>query len=117
MPTHIPCPQSHTRACASPSPSPQVHTLEPKTKSTHEQILKPSSHPISSHQTRRHGSDLFIIDQHASDEKNRYETLMESTTIHEQKLIWFVRARLGMKASVRGLLVTDKCYDGAAAPG
>jgi DNA mismatch repair protein PMS2 len=33
------------------------------------------------------GSDLFILDQHACDEKYNFETLQATTTIHEQKLI------------------------------
>ncbi|KAF0689025.1 Aste57867_19480 [Aphanomyces stellatus] len=32
-------------------------------------------------------SDLFIIDQHASDEKFRYETLQRTTVIHQQPLV------------------------------
>ncbi|CAK4651596.1 unnamed protein product [Aphanomyces euteiches] len=32
-------------------------------------------------------SDLFIIDQHASDEKFRYETLQKTTIIHQQPLV------------------------------
>eukprot|EP00750_Incisomonas_marina_P030387 INCI7483.3.p1 GENE.INCI7483.3~~INCI7483.3.p1 ORF type:complete len:410 (-),score=97.98 INCI7483.3:267-1340(-) len=35
----------------------------------------------------RLGNDLFIIDQHASDEKRRFEMLQKSTKIHEQPLI------------------------------
>jgi DNA mismatch repair protein PMS2 len=35
----------------------------------------------------RLGADLFILDQHACDEKVRFETLQETTTIHEQPLI------------------------------
>ncbi len=31
--------------------------------------------------------DLFILDQHACDEKFRFETLQRTTTIHEQRLI------------------------------
>lgn len=31
--------------------------------------------------------DLYIIDQHASDEKYRYEILQRSTTIHQQPLV------------------------------
>eukprot|EP00741_Cyanophora_paradoxa_P000117 tig00000057_g112.t1 len=33
------------------------------------------------------GSDLFIIDQHASDEKYRFETLRRTTSLHVQPLI------------------------------
>ena len=33
------------------------------------------------------GTDLFILDQHACDEKVQYETLQRTTTIHEQRLI------------------------------
>ena len=32
-------------------------------------------------------TDLFIIDQHASDEKYNFETLQQHTTIHTQRLI------------------------------
>eukprot|EP00002_Diphylleia_rotans_P004460 TRINITY_DN1329_c0_g1_i15.p1 TRINITY_DN1329_c0_g1~~TRINITY_DN1329_c0_g1_i15.p1 ORF type:complete len:719 (-),score=147.45 TRINITY_DN1329_c0_g1_i15:876-3032(-) len=35
----------------------------------------------------RRGGDIFIIDQHASDEKFNFETLQKSTEIHTQKLI------------------------------
>jgi len=35
----------------------------------------------------RHGSDLFVIDQHASDEKFNYETLQHSTELRTQQLI------------------------------
>jgi len=33
------------------------------------------------------GGDLFLIDQHASDEKYNFETLQLHTEIHTQKLI------------------------------
>jgi DNA mismatch repair ATPase MutL len=33
------------------------------------------------------GPDLFILDQHACDEKHQYETLRATTTIHEQRLL------------------------------
>ncbi len=33
------------------------------------------------------GTDLFILDQHACDEKVQFEGLQKSTTIHEQKLL------------------------------
>ena len=35
----------------------------------------------------RSGADLFIVDQHAADEKHRFETLQASTEIHTQRLI------------------------------
>ena len=35
----------------------------------------------------RLGDDLFIIDQHASDEKYRYEVLERDTKIHKQNLV------------------------------
>lgn len=38
----------------------------------------------------RLGDDLFMIDQHATDEKYMFETLQKSTTIHSQPLIWWV---------------------------
>ena len=37
--------------------------------------------------TRLH-NDLFIIDQHASDEKNTYETLRKTTILHQQPLVF-----------------------------
>lgn len=38
----------------------------------------------------RLGSDLFIIDQHASDEKYNFETLQRSTSLQSQRLIQYV---------------------------
>jgi DNA mismatch repair protein PMS2 len=38
----------------------------------------------------RLGSDLFILDQHACDEKYTFETLQRTTKIHEQPLIQYV---------------------------
>lgn len=35
----------------------------------------------------RLGNDLFIVDQHASDEKYNFEMLREETVIRSQKLI------------------------------
>jgi len=35
----------------------------------------------------RSGDDLFIVDQHAADEKHRFETLQRATTVHTQRLI------------------------------
>lgn len=35
----------------------------------------------------RTGHDLFIVDQHAADEKFNFETLQQSTQIHTQRLI------------------------------
>lgn len=35
----------------------------------------------------RLGNDLFIIDQHATDEKFNFETLMKTTVIQSQRLI------------------------------
>ena len=32
--------------------------------------------------------DLFIVDQHATDEKFNFETLRRDTVIQSQKLIW-----------------------------
>lgn len=34
--------------------------------------------------------DLFIVDQHAADEKFHFETLQRSTQIQSQKLAWSV---------------------------
>lgn len=39
-------------------------------------------------------SDLFIIDQHAADEKYNFETLQQATRLKPQKLVWWVRKRL-----------------------
>ena len=36
----------------------------------------------------RFKDDLYIIDQHASDEKFRYETLQRTTTINSQKMLF-----------------------------
>ena len=33
------------------------------------------------------GSDLFIVDQHATDEKYNFETLQKTTTITSQNLV------------------------------
>lgn len=33
------------------------------------------------------GSDLFILDQHACDEKYNFEVLQQTTTIHQQPLV------------------------------
>lgn len=38
----------------------------------------------------RLGNDIFIIDQHASDEKHNYETLQRTTVINTQPLIVYV---------------------------
>jgi len=38
------------------------------------------------------GADLYIVDQHASDEKARYENLRRMTVLHEQPLV--IPARL-----------------------
>lgn len=35
-------------------------------------------------------SDLFIVDQHASDEKFNFETLQKNTVIQIQKLVTYV---------------------------
>ena len=35
----------------------------------------------------KHGPDLFIIDQHASDEKYNFEDLQSSTVLQGQRLI------------------------------
>jgi DNA mismatch repair protein PMS2 len=36
------------------------------------------------------GDDLFIIDQHATDEKYNFETLQRTTRVQSQKLIVYV---------------------------
>lgn len=38
----------------------------------------------------RLGNDLFIIDQHASDEKYNFETLQRTTSLKSQKLVMLV---------------------------
>ena len=43
----------------------------------------------------RFDDDLFIVDQHAADEKYNFETLQRNTTIHEQKLIQPLPIELG----------------------
>jgi hypothetical protein len=48
-------------------------------------------------------SDLFILDQHACDEKVQFETLQRTTTIHNQRLIMCVRR---LCVPVAGLLCT-----------
>lgn len=32
--------------------------------------------------------DLFIVDQHAADEKYNFETLQRTTRLQPQKLVW-----------------------------
>jgi hypothetical protein len=41
------------------------------------------------------GGDLFILDQHACDEKVQFEYLQKSTTIHEQRLLVCVARAAG----------------------
>lgn len=36
-------------------------------------------------------NDLFIVDQHASDEKYNFETLQQTTTLNSQKLVMSVK--------------------------
>ena len=38
----------------------------------------------------RSGDDIFIVDQHASDEKFNFENLQRTTTINTQQLIWYL---------------------------
>lgn len=38
----------------------------------------------------RLGRDLYILDQHACDEKRRFEELRASTVINKQPLLWCV---------------------------
>ena len=40
------------------------------------------------------GSDLFIVDQHASDEKYNFETLKQTTVIKSQTMIQYVFVEL-----------------------
>ena len=42
------------------------------------------------------GADLFIIDQHATDEKYNFEMLQRDTVIQSQKLIWSVLILLAL---------------------
>ena len=34
--------------------------------------------------------DLFIVDQHAADEKHNFETLQRTTRLKPQNLVWYV---------------------------
>ena len=36
----------------------------------------------------KYGPDLFIVDQHASDEKYNFEDLEKNTVLQSQRLIW-----------------------------
>lgn len=38
----------------------------------------------------KHGPDIFIVDQHATDEKYNFEDLEKNTVLQTQKLIWYV---------------------------
>jgi len=40
------------------------------------------------------GADLYIVDQHASDEKARFESLRENTVLHQQPLVVPMRMEL-----------------------
>lgn len=47
-----------------------------------------SSPPVTAHQANQEGDDeLFIIDQHASDEKFNFERLQASTVVQSQRLV------------------------------
>lgn len=39
----------------------------------------------------RLSSDLFIVDQHAADEKYNFEMLQRTTRLQPQKLVWYSR--------------------------
>lgn len=56
------------------------------------------------------GSDLFILDQHACDEKYNFEVLQETTTIHQQPLVRyaFQMVSLGMSSIRRWLHIADE---------
>ena len=43
------------------------------------------------------GQDLFIVDQHATDEKYNFECLQKDTVIQSQKLIWYRPCLLEIK--------------------
>ena len=53
----------------------------------------------------RLGQDLFIIDQHASDEKHTFETLQQTTAIHRQPLVHPQRLEL---TAVEEMTVLDR---------
>eukprot|EP01052_Picozoa_sp_SAG31_P018408 SAG31_NODE_1302_length_8900_cov_4.460857_6_plen_544_part_00 len=61
----------------------------------------------------RLGSDLFIIDQHAADEKFNFETMQKSTVIHRQKLFNAIE----MEINVAGELVVLENLEILAANG
>ncbi|CAN0504347.1 unnamed protein product [Phaeothamnion confervicola] len=41
------------------------------------------------------GSDLFIMDQHACDEKHNFEALQRTTIMHQQPLVRRAMGKLG----------------------
>lgn len=45
------------------------------------------------------GSDLFIMDQHACDEKYNFEVLQETTTIHQQPLVRYICSSNGVSVT------------------
>ncbi len=55
----------------------------------------------------RLNSDLFIVDQHAADEKYNFETLQQTTRLQPQKLVWsvlYIISTCGMNYSLLNLL-------------
>ena len=50
----------------------------------------------------RLSQDLFIVDQHAADEKYNFETLQRTTRLKPQKLVWYV-----IKFSISLIITND----------
>ncbi|KAK4230072.1 mismatch repair endonuclease PMS2 [Podospora fimiseda] len=51
------------------------------------QSSTPSSTPLSTQQQQKEDDELFIIDQHASDEKYNFERLQSASTVDSQRLV------------------------------
>ena len=49
-------------------------------------------------------SDLFIVDQHAADEKYNFEMLQRTTRLQPQKLVWYLY-KIGPLKSKLNLLI------------
>lgn len=60
-----------------------VLAVRPSSTST---TTAPTSHPVTIHQ-KPQDDELFIIDQHASDEKFNFERLQATTTVQSQRLV------------------------------
>jgi len=46
----------------------------------------------------RLNQDLFIVDQHAADEKHNFETLQRTTRLKPQNLVWYVLIPLSVES-------------------